>query len=225
MTTTLVLESCPLHTEEPRFAVHAPAQLTAACKRGAHVIALTEVHKDTLAKLTAVAEAHGYHLFHQQGDTALVYKRSLNSVHPSSHLMGGTRFYSQLEFALDGNAVTVFGCHWDTNTAAHKDERATQTRTLIKAMETASAGRHVAFYLADSNPSASLRVGGSPQKQLRAAGLPLIYDEVGWPKTPVGVTTIGRNKKDLRVKGLHAVVHARLGSDHNPVTATYRIGA
>jgi hypothetical protein len=224
MTTTLVIESCPLHTERPEWAVHAPAQVTAACKRGAHVIGLTEVHKATKDKIQAAAEAHGYHFYYGLGGPAILYKKSLTDVHTDAVHDAGTRTRSQITFKLGGNTITVFACHWATNSTANKAVRDAQTKSLIKAMDAASAGSHVAFYLADSNPTVSLRRQGSPQKQLRLAGLPLIYDEVGFPKTPVGVTTIGRNKKDGHVHAVKVVPHPALGSDHQPMTGTYLVG-
>lgn len=220
----LVLEMCPLHTEKPEWAAKAPAQITAAFLRGADVIGFTEVSHGLPAELKAIAKEHGYRVLHGLGDTAVAYKASLSVTQAESAHDAGLRAHCYVTFIWHNRTVTVYVFHWATGKPGHQGTRDAQTRILIEEMGKASRRANLGFYMADSNPSGDgLRGHGEPQDSLRAAGLPLIYDEVGFPHEPVGVTTIGRNSKDTAVKGVRVTMHNPLGSDHKPATAVYAV--
>lgn len=216
----LVIESAPLHTERPEWAVKAPSQVAAACKRGADVIGFTEVHTSITAELAAVAKDHGYLWLHGTDDVAIAYKASL-TVLDSGDVPPGL----VLAFDFHGRRVAVFAVHWETLGSASKVKARTQrTADLIAAMGEASKSSHVAFFLADSNPSKPLSdPTGEPQRSLAAAGLPLVWAELDTYPTGVGVTTIGRNSVDTSVSAVSVTLSDPLGSDHHPATATYGI--
>lgn len=222
-TDNLVIESCPLHTERKEWAAQAPAQVDAACKRGADVIAFTEVHSTLAHDLARVCAKNGYGFFHDvKADAALAFKMTLD--HAKASLVPGTVPFVKVEFDFHGSAVTVFGLHWRTVKSGHMADRAAQTRDLIGAMAEASKGKRLGFFMADSNPDKPLSdPTAEPRASLAKAGLLLVTTELSYYPVGLGVTTIGSNVRDPRVKAVKAEIHDALGSDHHPVTATYGV--
>lgn len=219
----LFLESAPLHTERPDWAAKAPAQVSAAAARGAHVIGFTEVRQPALAdQLGKLVAAHGYRWVHfPEADVALAVKNTLRRVSTSCTIVDG-RGRLAVSFRHGGEAFTVFGIHFDTNTPAHKASRLAQLEGLIAAVDDANA-TSLPFFLGDTNPDGPLRVATSwPRATLDSAGMVLAYEEAGFPKS-VGVNTIGRSRAGGRVRCVDVQTHDALGSDHVPVTATYEI--
>lgn len=225
-TDNLVIESCPLHTERKDWAAMAPAQVDAACKRGADVIALTEVHDTISDGLARVAAKNGYAFFHDKAcDAALLWKMTLDNVKPSLVLAAvGQRPMVKIEFDFHGSQVTVFGLHWPTFHAGNMAARAALTNFLITQMQAASAGKRLAFFMADSNPDKSLALpDAEPRATLAKAGMILATTELDYFPAGLGVTTVGSNVRDTRVKAVKAVLSDALGSDHHPLTVTYGI--
>lgn len=222
---TLRIESAPLHTETKAGADQAPAQVTAVLKRLPHVATFTEVHS-TLSKELALLAAHfGYDWIHGSGDTAIAVKSSLKATHAEVQVPGTTRYLLSVCFDFKGHKTTVFAMHWATLGSKNAPMvRAAQTDTLVHAMDKASQGTDIAFCAGDSNPGGPLKDPSSqPRATLNKAGLVLIYQELNqWPDT-IGVNLIARPSKDARVKAARIVLHDALGSDHVPVTASYRV--
>ena len=220
---TLVLESCPLHTERTIWAVHAPAQVDAACKRGADVIGFTEVQTHLVPELSSVAAKNGYAFYHWGGDVAVAYKMTLNATTSHTAIGGLSNPLVHVVFDFHGSTVEVIALHWLTHHANHVAGRAAQTSALIDAMDAAySKGRH-GFYLADSNPSkAQSDPLSEPRRQLDAAGLPLAAEVCGFP-AGLGVTTVGYDRFDTTIKPVRLVLGDALGSDHQPATVTFRV--
>lgn len=223
-TRTLRLESVPLHTETAASAAQAPAQVRAALKRGAHVLAFTEVGRALSAELAPIAAAHGYDWVHGSSDTALAVKSRLHATHKEVEVIRSRTLLS-VTFEFNGHQTTVYAMHWGTN--GHSDSvqvREAQNKALIDALDSDSAGGGISFFMGDSNPTRVLRdPAGSPRAALNAAGIVLIYQEArSWPPH-IGVNMIGRPEKDGRVRGVRVFTHAPLGSDHYPVTAVYRV--
>lgn len=219
------VESCPLHTERPEWALKAPAQVEAACKRGAHVIGLTEVHTHLAEVLGKVAADNGYLLIHDKGDTALLVKHGLaNLNYGSLPVEGTTTFYSFVSFDFHGRRATVYAFHWLTLGSDHTADRQAQTEAAVAAMNSASKGPNISFLVADANPSKPLHFAdGEPQHGLTAAGMLLVWDELETYPTGVGVTTIVRNSADTSVKAESVTLSDPLGSDHAPGTAVYAV--
>lgn len=221
----LQLECAPLHTETSVVAAQAPAQVQAACKRGALVIGFTEVHTALSIQLRHIAGAFGYSWLHGDGDTAIAYKDSLTVVNSGEVHVIGTEYFTFVTVEWKGNTVTVIDQHWHTNN--HVDAatiRAAQTQALVNQMKDESRKARIAFYMGDTNPNKPLSDKHSdPRAALDKAGLPLVYEELGkWPNG-IGVTAIGRNSVDKRVKAHGVLTHPALGSDHIPVTAFYDV--
>lgn len=220
----LVLESAPLHTERPDWAAHAPAQVEAACKRGAHVIGLTETRGPVMAECWKIAESFGYQVFQAPLDAhrnvTLLVKKGLHVLsHDAVAVFNNYRVSVTFEF--HGGKVTVYQMHWESTDKGHQ----VQTDALVEAMTLTSKGSGVSFYMGDSNPHPrpQSRPDSQPNARLKAAGCPVIYEELGdYPKN-IGVNVIGRNLKDTRVKPVKVETHDSLGSDHIPATATYSI--
>lgn len=221
----LVIESCPLHTESPEWAAHAPAQVEAACQRGAHVIGFTECGDNDIAEqLGVVCAKNGYRFFNDKGDTAIAYKATLTGVEVGNGSPTRLRVPTFVKFRFHNRTVTVIAMHWATNKPGNQSTRIEQTNLLIDDMNLASRSYNLGFFVGDSNPTEPLRYSdGEPQASLTAAGLPIIYNEVGFPSEPVGVTTIGRNSKDTAVSALSVKMFDALGSDHKPAVATYGV--
>ena len=219
-TNTLILESAPLHTEKPVWAKDAPKQIEAALKRGAHVIALTELHTPVTGQARDLAEKHGYVLIGVH-DTGLLVKGDLHiTAHGQTKVAG--RFRTHVAFDFNGETVTVFGMHWATNKPIHQKDRQAQTDSLIAAMKAASADGF-AFVLGDSNPTAPLsNKSGEPRHSLNAAGVVLAYQQVHSFPRGIGVSVIAC-QKNPHVKATKVSVGDALGSDHRPVTATYSV--
>lgn len=221
---TLTLESCPLHTEKPEWAAKAPAQVDAACKRGADVIAFTEVHTALAHELARVCAQNGYAFFHDKSDAAVAWKANLDGKASNVAVADSPAVMTRLDLWWNGSHIVVFALHWYTAHPTHMAIRAAQTRALIEEMGKASAGSALAFYMADSNPIKPVSDPASePRHSLDAAGLPEVWVELNEFPAGVGVTTIGRNVKDTRVHAVSAVLHDALGSDHRPGTATYSV--
>jgi hypothetical protein len=220
----LVIESYPLHTERPEWAAHAPAQVRAACKRGADVIHFTEVTPDLVHSLAGVAAQHGYGFVHGEGgDVALAFKMTLDAKGSTVHVPGSPRSMAKVEFDFHGSPVTVFGGHLMTPHPRNMAVRNAQIAGVTGLMDAASKGKRLAFFMLDSNPTRPLfSKSGSPRKEFDAAGLVLASNEAHLSRNP-GVTTVGRNLRDGRVKAVKAVLGSALGSDHQPLTVTYRV--
>lgn len=220
---TLVLESFPLHTEKPEWAAHAPAQVTAACRRGAHVIGLTEF-RQKVPEMTAVAHQHGYTVYGSHKDAhrqvAILTKRGIKVTNHDDVVVSNNHRVG-VQFDFFGSQVTVFETHWET----YDNERELKiTHSLIEAMTKASEGSGLGFYMGDTNPTKPQRVKGSePSTTLRKAGMPSIWQELDEFPAHMGVNIIGRNKADTRVKAKSAKLFPPLGSDHYPMVATYSI--
>lgn len=197
----------------------APAQVEAALKRGAHVIALTEVHVRTAPQLARLASEYGYHWLHGQDDTALMVSAKVGNVTNLS-----TRHYTAARFTFHGHNVTVFALHWETAIVAHKAHREALTAEVLPAMQQASAGRDIVFYMGDGNPNKPLTdPSGYPRSALDAAGFPLVYEDLNdWP-AHIGVNLIGHAANDTRVEPVSVETFDPLGSDHIPAQATYRV--
>lgn len=221
---TLRLESCPLHTERPEWAAKAPAQVAAALKRGADVIALTEVHTTLAHELARLCAQNGYGFFHGQGDVAVAYKMTLGAKASNVAVPGCPTPFVKVEFTFHGSDVTVIALHLFTVRSSHMAIRAAQTHALISEMQAASAGRRLAFFMADDNPTkVQSNPTSEPRATLNAAGLWLVNEELSdWP-AGLGVTTIGRAKADTRVTATGLVLSDPLGSDHSPETATFKV--
>lgn len=220
----LVLESFPLHTEEPRWAAHAPAQVRAACERGAHIIGLTETRGTTMDECKQIAKAHGYKWFQANMDAhrnvSLLVKKGLKVLHHDDVVVFNNHRVS-VTVNFNGSKVTVYQMHWETTLHGHIE----QSKSLIAAMEKTSTGKGLSFYMGDSNPHPRPQSDpdSQPNKIMREAGMPVIYHELHDYPANVGVNVIGRNLKDTRVTPKRATGHAALGSDHIPVTAVYAI--
>jgi hypothetical protein len=220
----LVLESAPLHTEHPNWAAHAPEQIRAACQRGAHVIGLTETRGPVVAECKQIAESFGYQWFQAPLDAhrnvTLLVKKGL-------HVLGHTavavfnNYRVGVTFEFHGSKVTVYQMHWESTDKGHQ----VQTDSLVEAMTLTSKGSGLSFYMGDSNPHPrpQSRPDSQPNARLKAAGCPVIYEELGHYPPNIGVNVIGRNLKDTRVKPVKVETHDPLGSDHVPATATYSI--
>lgn len=220
---TLRLEMVPLHTEKPQFAAHAAAQVKAACERGAHVIGFTELHPPLTAELGKIAESHGYRWVTSGRDTGLAVKNHLSQFTSDEVVIEG-RARTEVSFDFHGSKVTVFGCHWDTNEPKHSASRAAYTSALILAMRSASAGKNLAFFMGDCNPTIPQRFNTSePRKTLEAGGLLTVYTELGLFPNHIGATVIGRSKGDTRVKAVRVTTYPPLGSDHLPAGASFSI--
>ena len=223
----LYVESCPLHTEWSAVAAEAPAQVEAALRRNAHVIGFTELRPAQAALRQEVADlcaAYGYGFHAGQDDSTIAYRHSLNDV-TTGEIDGGSprQFIEYVQFWFHGRRCRVHALHWPTDTRAHALVRARLTRSLISAMNAASAGG-VGFFVADDNPSLPQRNPDSrPRKTLADAGMPLVWAELDYWPSGVGVTTIGRNLDDRVVSALDAYLSDPLGSDHHPGTAAYGI--
>jgi endonuclease/exonuclease/phosphatase family metal-dependent hydrolase len=220
----LVLESVPLHTERPEWAAHAPAQVEAALKRGAHVIGLTESRGPTLAEVKRRVAAHGYKWISAPLDAhrnvTLLVKGGLK-VLDSGAIAVFNNYRVWVTFEFHGSKVTVFQMHWESTDKGHE----VQTASLVAAMNLASKGSRLSFYMGDSNPHPrpQSRPDSQPNGRLRAAKMPVIYEELGHYPPNIGVNVIGRNLADKRVKAVKVETHDALGSDHIPATATYAI--
>lgn len=223
-TDTLRLESCPLHTEKPVWAAKAPAQVLAALKRGADVIAFTEVHSHLAHTLARLCAQNGYGFFHSQGDVAVAWKMTLGATAVNVHVADCPTEFVKVEFTFHGSDVTVVAFHLFTAHPSHMAIRAAQTRALIAEVQAAAAGRRLAFFMADDNPIRPQSDPASePRRTLNAAGLVLVNEELNdWP-AGLGVTTIGRAKEDTRVSAKSATLHPSLGSDHQPELAEYAV--
>lgn len=222
-----VIECAPLHTENATWAGEAPAQVEAALKRGAHAIGLTELAGDKAAlikQLRALATQYDYEWVQGKGDTALLVKNALKVTGGGSLHVDGSDALTWVALDFHGSKVTVFMDHWKTNHPAYLATRAAQTAGLIDAMNAASAGWGLSFFMADSNSIGKMSDPTShPRAELNAAGYVLTYEELNtWP-AHVGVTMLGHAKADTRVKAVSVTANDPLGSDHTPVTATYSI--
>lgn len=223
----LVLEECALHTEEPQWAAQMPAQVEAALKRGASVIGLTELaasHPALRKQAADLATKYGYRAFFSDGDSALLYKAGLGEATAASVATATGQGYCELSFMFHGRRVTVFATHWKTNKPENQAARAAMTTDLIARMREAAAGNAIAFYMGDSNPSKPLSdPAGEPRTSLDAAGMPLVYEDLGSFPGGIGVTAIGHSARDKAVTAKAVVVGDALGSDHRPVTVTYSV--
>ena len=224
----LKLEECPLHTEKPQWEAHAPAQIKAALKRGADVIGFTELgpaHKTTIRAAETLCKQFGYVFHSGTSDAALAYKKLLPNAKAGTAHVAGRRGRNHVSFTFFGRTVTVFTDHWET--MAHDKDgavRKVQTHSMISDMDAASAGPNLSFCMADCNPSLPLRVPtGQPQRDLKAGGIISVWDELNHFPKGVGVTLIARNLRDTAVRAESVVLHADLGSDHQPATAVYSI--
>lgn len=219
----LRLDSCPLHTERPEWAAHAPAQVEAACKRGADFIGLTETRGATMAECRRIAEAHGYQWFQAKMGSArnvtlLVKKGHRVLDHTDEVVFNNHRVGVTVEW--HGRRVTVYVMHWESTDKGHQ----VQSEALISAMQTTSRGTGLSFYMGDSNPRpAQGKPGSQPNTIMSEAGMPVIYEELGHYPPGIGVNVIGRNKADTRVKALLADTFPALGSDHIPCVARYKV--
>lgn len=220
----LTIESFPLHTERPEWAAHAPAQARAAARRGADVIHFTEVVGDLVHSLATEVADQGYGFVHGEGgDVALAYKMSLDATGSTVPVVGSPRSMVKVEFDFHGSHVTVLGGHLMTPHPDHAAVRQAQLAGLVNLVDEASKGKRLAFFALDSNPTKPLSLpGGSPRQEFDRAGFVLGSNEVHLGHN-VGVTTVGRNARDGRVKAVKAVLGDALGSDHRPLTVTYRI--
>lgn len=220
----LVLDSVPLHTEDPTHAAQAPAQVEAACKRGAHFIGLTETRGPSMAECWRIAERYGYNVYQAHMDPSrnvtLLVKKDLKVLgHTDETVFNNHRVGVTVEF--HGSHVTVFQMHWESTDKGHL----VQSQALIEAMTKASAGRGLSFYMGDSNPHPRPQSlpDSQPNKIMREAGMPVIYEELHTFPSNIGVNVIGRNLKDGRVKAVKVETNLALGSDHVPATATYKV--
>ena len=219
-TQTLHLESAPLHTEKPKWAAHAPAQVEAACKRGADVIALTELRPSVTPKVREVGKKHGYTLYGLH-DTGLLVKDSLK-VHSHGQVAVAGRRRTHVTFEFGDSTVTVFGMHWATDKPAHAKDRAEQTVSLVNAAHKAQKAGDFVFVIGDSNPTAPLaHKDGQPRADLNTGGFVLAYEQTKFPRG-IGVSVIA-SYKDPNVKATSVHVHAALGSDHKPVDVHYEL--
>lgn len=225
-TDDLLLEECPLHTETPEWAAQMPAQVEAALQRGAKVIGLTELagsHPAYRAQVTALAAEYGYTPYFSGGDAALLYKSTLKEAVTWDVDLGG-EVSAALSFFFHGRRVTVFVTHWPVNTTTHAADRDALTAALVTEVKKASAGTGVTFFMADSNPSKPLSdPTGQPRADLDAGGMVLVGEELGSFPAGTGVTTVGRNAGDKAVKAASQVISPTLGSDHHPLTVTYKV--
>lgn len=222
-TGTLRLESCPLHTERSDWAAEAPAQVAAACKRGADVIGFTEVKTYLVPALARIAAKNGYGFYHYGGDVAVAFKMTLSATTSHSSVPGLTNPLVHVVFDFHGQAVEVIALHWLTHHANHLAGRAAQTAALIDAMNASHNSGRVAFYLADSNPSKPATDPTSePRMSLDAAGLPLAFETVGFP-AGIGVTTIGLDSRNTSVKAVKVSTFDALGSDHIPAQVAFKV--
>lgn len=221
---TLVLESFPLHTEDPFHASQAPAQVEAACKRGAHVIGLTETRGPTMEAAKRIADEHGYAWFQAKMDphrnVSLLVKRGLDVTHVSDEVVHNNHRLG-VTFRFHGSEVTVYQMHWEPTDNGHK----VQTDALVEAMTATSKGSGLSFYMGDSNPHPRPQSNPAslPNKFLREAGMPVVWEELHQFPAGLGVNVIGHNLADRRVKTVSAELHPALGSDHRPATATFKV--
>jgi hypothetical protein len=222
---TLRIESCPLHTEEAKFAAQAPSQVDAACKRGADVIGFTEVHTALAHELASVCAKNGYKFFHKDGDTAIAWKATLDETEVGNGTGVGVRVPSFVTFDFHGSLVTVFAYHWATTKSdPHNLIRSKQTAQVANDMATASAGKRLSFLVADSNPDKPVKDPTSqPRAGLAKAGILLAWADLDSFPAGVGVTTIARNSADTRVTTKAATLSPALGSDHQPGSVSYAV--
>lgn len=219
----LILESCPLHTEKPEWAAKAPSQVEAACKRGAHLIGLTETRGSSIDEAKKIAASYGYTWIQapmdQHRNVSVLVKKGLTVLHQEAvEVFNNYRVGVTVDF--HGSRVTVYVTHWEPSDKGHQ----VQTAALTAAMTASSKGNGISFYMGDSNPSKPQSTKGSqPNALLSAAGMPVIYEELGHYPAGIGVNVIGRNKADGRVSAADVKAYPALGSDHVPVVATYRV--
>ena len=220
----LVMESFPLHTERPEWAKHAPAQVEAACERGADVLGFTETRGPEMAECKRIAEAHGYHWFQAKMDAnrnvTLCVKKHFK-VHHHEDVVVFNNHRVSVTFDFFGSMVTVFQMHWESTDEGHR----IQSLSLIEAMRKASAGSGLSFYMGDSNPHPrpQSRPDSEPNRIMRKAGMPVVYETLKHYPRNIGVNVVGHNKADGRVKPKHATAHPALGSDHIPVTVAFGV--
>lgn len=222
----LMLEEFPLHTERPDWAAKAPEQVRSSCKRGAHVIGLTESRMGLapMQEARRVAEGYGYTWFNSVSDgsrqVALLLKNWLEVLGQSDVVVGGDHRVG-VTFRFHKSVVTVYQMHW---TKANHENGLSQTHSLIEAMTASSAGKRLSFYMGDSNPTDPQRMMGSqPGQLLKQSGMPTVWQELNQFPAHLGVNMIGRNLADTRVKAVSADLYPPLGSDHYPALARYAI--
>lgn len=220
----LTVGSCPLHTEKPEWAAHAPAQVLAACKRRSHVIGLTETRGPIVAEVKKIAQAQGYDWYGSPLDShrnvTLLVKRSLRVVSHEAKVVNNN-YRVGVTFEFFGSEVTAFVHHWETTDNAGQR---VQTHSLIEAMTEASKGSGLGVYMGDTNPTKPQHMKGSePSATLKQAGMPSVWQELNEFPPNLGVNIIGHNLADTRIKTLSARLYPALGSDHYPAVARLRV--
>lgn len=222
----LTLENFPLHTEEAQWAAKAPAQVGAACVRGAHVIGLTETRKQaTLDNMKQVANAHGYDWYTAPYDkhrnVSLLVKRTLDVVDHGAVLCNNN-YRVWVSFKFHGRIVTVYQMHFERT---DNNGKMIQTEDLIQASHESSKGSGISVYMGDSNPSKPQHMAGSqPSTRLKEAGMPTVWQELNHFPSNLGVNIVGHNaKQDTAVTTKSATLHDPLGSDHAPAFCVFDV--
>jgi hypothetical protein len=176
-----------------------------------------------MAECWRIAREHGYQVFQAHMDPArnvsLLVRGDLKVLsHTDETVFNNHRVGVTAEWK--GNRITVFQMHWESTEKGHR----VQSEALIAAMQEASKGRGLSFYMGDSNPRPRQGVKDSqPDTIMSEAGMPVIFEELGHFPPGIGVNVIGRNKADGRVKAILADTFPALGSDHVPCVATYKV--
>lgn len=221
----LFIEEFPLHTEDPKHAAQAPAQIAAACRRGAHMIGLTETRKQpVLTEMKATAKRLGYDWltapYDRHRNVAILVRKALDVIHHDAVVVNNNYVVS-VTIDFHGSKVTMHQSHIE-RTDNEADQ--VQAQAMVAAVRASSKGSGLSVYGFDGNPSKPQRDPASePNKTLREARMPSVFETLGrWP-AGLGVTSLGHNLADTRLEVVKAELHDAMGSDHRPLFAHFTV--
>jgi hypothetical protein len=215
-------------------------ELDQALSHGADVVGFTEVRSfhDELAR--ACGRHHYALLLPPKGsgtDSAIAVLAShriestgyVPVVEPSARPRHSARGIQWVQLTPDGTSerVTVCSGHWLTERSDEGHQRIAMTRAMADVVREAAAGDRLAFWTGDTNNPDHELERTPVDRALRKAELTSCWDELGrYPATgPHGGTidVVGSYDPDRRVECLRARRWVSLYSDHQPVSAWYRI--
>lgn len=215
-------------------------ELDQSLSHGADVVGFTEVRTfhDELAR---ACHRHHYALLlpeHGSGtDSAIAVLSSHRIeatgyepvVEPSKRPQHSARGVQFVTFTPNGTSerVTVCSGHWLTERSDNGHQRYAMTQAMVDAVQRAARGDRLAFWTGDTNNNDRVREHSAVDRALRKGQLTSCWDELGrYPVTgPHGGTidVVGSYDPDRRVECLRARRWVSLYSDHQPVSAWYRI--
>lgn len=212
--------------------------------RDADVVTTTEMGAEPQrgAYLDA-ARKHGYRSLTGRGGQAIAVKKGIKVItsgytqvidDPTGPVRGHRDLpWMQIEYA--GRKVTICSTHWvdDYETdAARRDQWIRQTNAVIDRMSKATSNdNNVGFFTGDVNIhfDQSGPMVRQARQQFSGGGLKMVWDELNtYPDTgPHGGTidVIGRKGGSRFTEPIRTAVYtsAMVTSDHNPISAWYRI--